>query len=157
MRNPLKHLGLAAVVASILAGSAGIGLLVNPSAAKAETVYRCGPDFKQYSQQPCDGGRALEVDDHRSADQIEQGKDAARHHAKAAHDIEQNLKEMNRHPPTFGSLSPRPAASAPRNADKTKGKRRRKTHRPSPDDKSAEFTAVDPASLHKKHATAQPN
>lgn len=34
--------------------------------APAETVYRCGPDGRTYSQSPCPDGRAVDVSDARS-------------------------------------------------------------------------------------------
>lgn len=40
--------------------------LLPATAAGETTVYRCGPQGAVYTQQPCDGGRALAVDDHRT-------------------------------------------------------------------------------------------
>lgn len=42
------------------------------------TVYRCGPDGREYSSSPCPGGKAVDVDDARSAEQRRQAQDASR-------------------------------------------------------------------------------
>lgn len=39
------------------------------TAVQAQTVYRCGPDGREYSQTPCLQGRAVDVSDERSAEQ----------------------------------------------------------------------------------------
>lgn len=39
------------------------------ASAQAQTVYRCGPDGREYSQTPCPQGRAVNVSDERSAEQ----------------------------------------------------------------------------------------
>jgi len=36
---------------------------------QAQTVYRCGPDGRVYSQSPCPQGRAVDVSDERSTEQ----------------------------------------------------------------------------------------
>lgn len=53
--------------------------------AAAQTIYRCGDS---YSQQPCPGGKVLEVDDSRSASQKSQTDQAVRRDAKAADAME---------------------------------------------------------------------
>lgn len=113
------------MAAHLFASATLVGLLCT-YAAQAETVYRCGPDLKQYSQQPCDGGHALEVDDHRNAEQMRQGQEAARHHAKAERDVEQDLKELERRPPAYGSLSPRATPSAANTGKEKPAKSRQK-------------------------------
>jgi hypothetical protein len=44
-------------------------LLFSLAPACAQTVYRCGPDGREYSQAPCPAGREVDVSDARSADQ----------------------------------------------------------------------------------------
>jgi len=53
--------------------------------AAAQIIYRCGDS---YSQQPCPGGKVLEVDDSRSASQKSQTDQAVRRDAKAADAME---------------------------------------------------------------------
>ena len=46
--------------------------------ASAATVYRCGPDGREYSHTPCtQGGRSITVDDSRSAQEQSQAQDVA--------------------------------------------------------------------------------
>jgi hypothetical protein len=62
----------------------GIGSIAN-----AQPVYRCGPDGRSYSYQPCPGGRTVDVGDRRSVLQ--------RHHAKALSAADRRLAiEMER-------------------------------------------------------------
>lgn len=42
-------------------------LLVTASAAQAQTVWRCGPDGRSYSDAPCRDGRAVDVTQARPA------------------------------------------------------------------------------------------
>lgn len=66
-------------------GRAALGLLALLSCAAAsaqERVYRCGPDGREYSQQPCAAGAAVDVADARTA---AQHRDALR---VAARDIQ---------------------------------------------------------------------
>jgi hypothetical protein len=44
-------------------------LVLACTAAHAQTVYRCGPEGRVYSQTPCPNGRAVDVSDARSAEQ----------------------------------------------------------------------------------------
>ena len=59
--------------------------------AAAQNVYRCGDS---YSQQPCPSGKAVAVDDARTASQRAQTTEAVRRDAKTASDMEKaRLKE----------------------------------------------------------------
>jgi hypothetical protein len=53
-------------VASALIGA--LGLLVAPTPANSQTVWRCGGS--SYEQAPCAGGHAVDVSDARSAEQV---------------------------------------------------------------------------------------
>jgi hypothetical protein len=53
-------------------------------AAPPQTVYRCGPDGRVYSQTPCADGKALTVDDPRSAQQQKSARDVAARNAEEA-------------------------------------------------------------------------
>jgi hypothetical protein len=58
-------------------------------AACAQTpVYRCGPDGRSYSQEPCPGGHAIDVADNRSAQQTAQSRQAVQRDAREARDLE---------------------------------------------------------------------
>jgi hypothetical protein len=51
-------------------------------AAPPQTVYRCGPDGRVYSQTPCADGKALSTDDPRSASQQKAARDVAERDAE---------------------------------------------------------------------------
>ena len=53
-------------------------------AAPPQTVYRCGPDGRVYSQAPCADGKPLSVEDPRSASQQRQARDVAASDAQLA-------------------------------------------------------------------------
>ena len=53
-------------------------------AAPPQTVYRCGPDGRVYSQTPCADGKALSTDDPRSASQQKDARDVAARDAEQA-------------------------------------------------------------------------
>ena len=82
----------------------------NPGSA--ETVYRCG---ESYSQQPCPGGRPVQADDPRTAEQRKQTLEAVRRDAKSADAMEQSrLKEEAKpaQPPIGSNNEPKPGQSA---------------------------------------------
>jgi hypothetical protein len=53
-------------------------------AAPPQTVYRCGPDGRVYSQTPCADGKALTVDDPRSASQQKAAREVTAREAEQA-------------------------------------------------------------------------
>ncbi len=53
-------------------------------AAPPQTVYRCGPDGRVYSQTPCSDGKALNTDDPRSASQQKAAREVAERDAEQA-------------------------------------------------------------------------
>ena len=58
---------------AVLFGSAlGASMLAGLSAASAQTVYRCGPEGRDYSQVPFPHGRVVDVSDGRDLGQREQ-------------------------------------------------------------------------------------
>jgi len=70
------HCGVAAWLLA-LAGTAA-------AAAPPQTVYRCGPDGRVYSQTPCADGRAVTTEDSRSASQQKAAGDVATREAQQA-------------------------------------------------------------------------
>ena len=68
--------------------------------AHGQAVYRCAGN--SYSQQPCPGGTAVEVEDARSAAQREQTSAAAQRDAKTAKAMEEaRLKAEAKAPPAY--------------------------------------------------------
>jgi hypothetical protein len=76
---------VAAVVVAIAAASAWAG--------PPQTVYRCGPDGRQYSQTPCADGRAVTTEDSRSAEQQRAARDVAAKDARQADKLAAERRE----------------------------------------------------------------
>jgi hypothetical protein len=99
-------------------------LLLAAVPAVAQKIYRCGPDANVYSQQPCADGKALDVNDPRTATQQREARSAAAQDAKraAAMQREREQAERAQKPAAAGSLqapAPQPVAkvaSPPRTA-----------------------------------------
>lgn len=107
-----------AVVAVLLLGLAGSMV----TAAQA-TVYRCGPDGRSYSQQPCADGRAIDVDDARPADERADAAAAVRRDAALARQLERERRlAESRAPRAVGLSAPRPVALKPVRVDPPKGR-----------------------------------
>lgn len=88
--------------------------LLWPSAAQAQTVYRCGPAGNVYSQVPCADGRAIDVSDTRSPAEAAEARKALgaqeRWARQAARDRE---REERANPPALaGGIGPGKAAAA---------------------------------------------
>lgn len=98
-----------------------------PLAVEAQTVYRCGPDGRSYSQEPCPQGRPVDVSDARTREQQAQTAAAATRDARTASALEKNRRRSEALPGTGpASLSaprpPAPAASKPAHQGKPKPK-----------------------------------
>jgi len=65
-----------------------LALLCAGGAAAQAQVYRCGVDGRSYSQQPCDGGHAVDVADPRSAQQAAQTRQTVVRDARRAQEME---------------------------------------------------------------------
>jgi hypothetical protein len=107
-------------MAAVLLAAAGTGLCAQP--ATTSTVYRCGPDGKQYSATPCPGGTAL-PDDARSAEQRRAAEDVAARDRKLADQLtaERRAREKAIVPTAAANVGPAGAqaaagASAPKKA-----------------------------------------
>ncbi|WP_144290133.1 hypothetical protein [Ideonella sp. A 288] len=112
---------LPAVAATVLWATAW------PGSAQT-TVYRCGPDGRQYSSSPCPGGKAVALDDTRTDDQRQQAEDAAQREARLAKRLarERRDREASVRPGGAARLNaaPRPVAAA---ASKPTGAKRKKS------------------------------
>ncbi len=97
--------------------------LAAPAASAAETVYRCGPEGREYSSSPCPGGQALQVADGRTAAQRKQAQAVARQDAKLAERLSRDRvareKAERKGAAGIGAAPPRPA-SAPASGPKKK-------------------------------------
>jgi hypothetical protein len=75
------------------AAACGALLLALPLAAAPQTVYRCGPDGRSFSQTPCSDGQALSVDDARSAAQQKAARDVAARDAAQARKLAEERRQ----------------------------------------------------------------
>ena len=100
--------------------AATAALLLLPSwapAAPPQTVYRCGPEGRSYSQTPCADGKALSVDDPRSASQQKAAQDVAERDAARAQKLREERQQREAaaqtQPGGFHTAPVARAASAP--------------------------------------------
>jgi hypothetical protein len=100
-------------------------LLLLPVLAAAQTVYRCGPDGREYSQTPCKQGHAVETADPRSAAEQREARDIAARDAKLADKLarENRSREAEAAHAKAAGIQPTPkpaaaAASAPHHKKK---------------------------------------
>jgi hypothetical protein len=104
-----------------------LALLCTGAAAAQAQVYRCGADGRSYSHEPCDGGRAVDVADARSARQAAQSRQAAQRDARLAQELEQTRlqaeRQAARQGPALIGWSKPAAADESRCAKGTKCKR----------------------------------
>lgn len=150
-----KELRACAALLALMTLAAGI--------ASAQTsVYRCGPDGRQYSEKPCAGGRAVDVNDARSAAQREAADEVASREAALARDLAQDNRQRERaqRPGAAVSLNGEaqrePQAKAAAKPDKVAHKhraRKPKSRKPSP---PADFTALAPGSEPPKKKRRRP-
>jgi len=97
------------------------------------TVYRCGPEGREYSATPCANGKAVNVDDARSTEQQRQAQAMARRDAALADRLAAERKEREASTPKGGAArigpaaasAPAKSASRPAAGHKTHGKKRK--------------------------------
>lgn len=80
-------------VRPLLAAAACLLGLSTLGAAPPQTVYRCGPDGRVYSQTPCIDGRPVTTEDSRSASQQKSAKDVAARDAQQAQQLAEERKQ----------------------------------------------------------------
>jgi hypothetical protein len=66
---------------------AALGIAAASHAAPPQTVYRCGPDGRVYSQTPCADGKPVTIDDPRSASQQRAAREVAERDAQQARQL----------------------------------------------------------------------
>lgn len=99
-------------------------------AAPPQTVYRCGPEGRVYSQTPCADGKTLSVEDPRSASQQSAAREVAARDAKQAKQLADQRRQREQQAQQqlaagFKTAPPAPAAaSAGQGAGKAKPARK---------------------------------
>ena len=94
-------------------------------AAPPQTVYRCGPDGRVYSQTPCADGKALTVDDPRSASQQKAAREVTAREAEQAKKLADERRQRDEAAKGQAAAGIKPstaaeAASAPARKPKSK-------------------------------------
>jgi hypothetical protein len=86
-------------------------LAASNTGAATSTIYRCGPDGRDYSQVPCPGGKALDASDPRTgAQRAEALEVAARDRRRAAElERERRAQEASVKPSSASGFNARPA------------------------------------------------
>jgi len=110
----------AATAAGLLAAATVI------AAGPPQTVYRCGPDGRIYSQTPCQDGQAVNVEDSRSAAQQRAARETAERESRSAQQMAKERQQREaavRGQQPIG-IKPEPVAQAA-SAPKAKGKRKK--------------------------------
>jgi hypothetical protein len=107
-----------ALFALLLTGTAAL-------AAPPQTVYRCGPDGRVYSQTPCADGKALSPDDPRSASQHKAAREVAERDAEQARKLADERRQREaaakaQQAAGFKTAPAAEAASAPPRQSKAK-------------------------------------
>ncbi|GAB4556858.1 MAG: hypothetical protein IV105_16110 [Rhizobacter sp.] len=109
--------------------------------AQAQTVYRCGPDGREYSQTPCLQGRAVNVSDERSAEQRAVADARVREDRARGDALERERRDRESIPPAMaGKIDGRPAPAEPVTVVTKSSKKKAKTKKPA----NGDFVAIAP-------------
>ncbi|MBC7955061.1 MAG: hypothetical protein H7Y33_04205 [Cytophagales bacterium] len=124
---------LAALAVCLVCASTGV---------QAQTVYRCGPDGRAYSQTPCPQGRAVNVSDERSTEQRSAAEARVREDQTRGDALERERLDREAGKPAAASkIDGRPAPPEPATpASKPSKKKKPKANKAARDD----FKAVAP-------------
>jgi hypothetical protein len=126
-------------------------LLAGSAAEAAQTVYRCGPGGREYSHMPCKEGRAVEVDDSRTATQQREGQGVADSQRRLVKQLEsqRRQREAAATPQGAAGIKPLPAPAAAASAAK-KSKSKKKGQQQATGDDDLPVPARVPAASAKK-------
>jgi hypothetical protein len=91
-----------------------LGALLMCASVQAQTVYRCGPDGRVYSQIPCPEGRVVDVGDERSPQQRVVAEARVRDDRARADALERERLDREALPAaTAGQIGGRPTMAEP--------------------------------------------
>ena len=117
------------------------------TAVQAQTVYRCGPDGREYSQTPCPQGRAVDVSDERSAEQRAAAAVRVREDQARGEALErERLDRESIQPAMAGKINGRPAPAEPATVATRSTKKKTKAKKPT----NGDFVAIAPAKKAKR-------
>ncbi|HET7794820.1 MAG TPA: hypothetical protein VFL64_15665 [Rhizobacter sp.] len=113
------------------------------ASTSAQTIYRCGPDGRAYSQAPCEQGRPVDVSDNRNANQVAAAQARIRDDQTLGDTLQRERQAREARPaPKASHIDGRPAPSVPmaHAAKAPKGKKK-----PRAPKNGGDFMAVAPA------------
>ena len=117
--------------------------------AQAQTVYRCGPDGRVYSQAPCPEGRAINVSDERSEEQRAAAEARVRGEQARVEELARERRDREAvKPATAGKIDGRPARPEAVASTAKPSKKKNKTK--AGQTARGDFVAVAPAKKTKK-------
>lgn len=123
----------------------GLLMTIAGADALAQTVYRCGPGGREYSQTPCPAGHEVEVADPRSPEQQRAAQAAAAKDAQLARDLaaERHAREREAAARGLGpaAIKPAPAAASAAHAKAEKKSKKKSGKKPPAD---ASWSATSP-------------
>jgi hypothetical protein len=109
------------------------------AATQAQTVYRCGPDGRSYAQTPCAGGRAVQVNDERSAEQRREAIEVTERERALGEALVQERQAREAEPkPGAGHIDGRSAQARLAHAEQAKKAMTSKKKRPAKGTRQAE-------------------
>ena len=108
--------------------------LVSAAAAQergSDTVYRCGPDGRTYSDSACPDGKTIAAADARSAEQRRHAEDVVRRDREFADRMAKEREQRERNAPGAVGIGSSPAPKATKTAAATGPKKslRKKKHK----------------------------
>jgi hypothetical protein len=123
-------------------------LVLAGTGVDAQTVYRCGPEGRSYSQSPCPQGKAVDVSDKRSREQRSAAEARARDDQVMGDALERERRACEADQPvTATKIDGRPLPVEPPAPESTAPKqKKKKTHQTQGDD----FKAVAPSTKAKR-------
>ncbi len=122
-------------------------------ATATQTVYRCGPQGNEYSQTPCQSGRAIDVADPRSTAQIAEARKTSAAQSRLALQLanERRANERALRPSVAGGIDFRRASPLQATVSKPgKPKAAKPQRQADTAAKPKEFVAIGPGSGKKK-------
>ena len=128
-------------------------LLLSACVAHAQaTVYRCGPDGKTYSQEPCKDGKKIDASDSRTEAQRADSLATTAADKKRADELERDRlkREAAQKPSVASGFNSRPAAASEATKAEDKGKRVKKRVKKVAGDKPKKAVAKTPAKSNTK-------
>lgn len=126
-----------------------LALLPMAAAQAEQSVWRCGADGRSYSDTPCPQGRALVIDDSRSAEQQAAARAVAQRDQALARALVQERQQRERawHGPMLAGIKP---AAEPAPARPPKALQPPKKQASKRDAASGTWTSTAPASPRKR-------